>query len=157
MQGRFTLFKRQIPQKGCEKDIKCLNYQCDNELPEYRVKKQRQKNTISKKFFCVPCLKHKHHYIPIFFRCFGIDCDELIEFKGGLNYRTLSYCSTICKNRRKFGTRPSEIRECINCGNKFKSHFGDVKYTCSRLCINKIWSKKRKEDRRIKRESRKVL
>jgi len=87
----------------------------------------------------------------------GVDCNELIEFRGGLDFRTLSYCSIICKNRRKFHTKPSEIRNCINCNKEFKSHFGDIKYTCSVECINKIWARKRKEQRRLKRESRKVL
>ena len=124
--------------------MKCRNYYCDNELPEYRVQKQKQKNTISKKFFCVVCLKHKHIHHPIFIKCARIDCNNLIEFRGGYMFRTNAFCSIICKRRNKFKTKPNELRECKNCGKSFMSHCGDIKHTCSKKCIIQYHNKRRK-------------
>ncbi len=103
--------------------MKCLNFLCNNELPEYRI--ARQNNNMSKWYFCVPCLK----YQVIRYGCFH--CNKMI-MEGLRN--SPKFCSSVCKSRYNYDTKNSEPRTCKNCGVIFMSNLGYPQKFCSKEC-----------------------
>ena len=126
--------------------MKCLNLKCENEVPIYRACKQT--GQISKWYFCNGCI----HYcrLNIEYPCFG--CTKILT----TNQRQyIKFCSTQCKSRYNYNTKPSEAKLCKQCGNGFISNLGYRQDFCGKLCrvashrmIKNLKARKKYRDKR---------
>lgn len=109
--------------------MKCLNVFCKNELPEYRIKKIG--THVSKKCFCVDCLRRHSPHLPFLYKCGREDCQNKISIEGRIPRK---YCSVLCKNRVMCNVGIGKIKNCIRCHQEFKTRLGYPQKYCSVSC-----------------------
>lgn len=101
---------------------KCLNFLCNNDLPDCRVEKQTKR--LSRWYFCIHCLK----YETVRYGCFycGNTVEQIKEFP--------KFCSRVCKSRYNYNPKPSKKRNCVRCGDEYVSNMGYIQKYCSAKC-----------------------
>lgn len=123
--------------------VKCLNYKCNNILPDYREK--RIVDMITKHRFCIPCIKYPNiGGEPLRYKCNRKYCLNLVTYQNEIYNQSRKYCSILCKHRNQFKTKSPSIGNCIVCDDMFITNLGRPQKYCGKKCRNKYNGNKRK-------------